>query len=390
MPQPQWPELTLALALVVVLAFVIADLVARAVESSLRAILPDEHEARFVDRPKNVIRLVIFAITAAALAFPALRLAGYSTGVGGSPQELGRWLLDHGFEIAAISIGAYAVIRVGSAAARRFEQEMSAGTGLDVIERTKRAQTLGRLIQKTLSVVVIALAGLMILGELGVNITPVLTGAGIAGIAIGFGAQTLVKDIISGFFLILEDQVRVGDVAIVNGQGGLVEALNLRTIVLRDEEGTVHVVPNGEVKTLSNRSKDFSYYVISVGIPSDADPELVLAAIQDAGTRLLDDAAFRPHILEPLEMYGVDDFQGGQIVLKGRIKTVPLKQWTVGRELRRRIAATFKERGIELPVPQMNVRIEKLEQLLGGTRGSGSGTRDQGFKIRDSGSGIQD
>ena len=154
-------------------------------------------------------------------------------------------------------------IRVGSAATRRFEREMSTGTGLDVIERTKRARTLGALLQKTLAVVVIVIAGLMILRELDVDITPVLTGAGIVGLAVGFGAQTLVRDVISGFFLILEDQVRVGDVAVVNGQGGLVEAVNLRTIVLRDEEGTVHVFPNGEVKTLANKSKDFSYYVIT-------------------------------------------------------------------------------------------------------------------------------
>ena len=134
---------------------------------------------------------------------------------------------------------------------------MSRGTGLDVVERTKRAQTLGRIVQKTLTVVIVVMAALMILRELDIDITPVLTGAGIAGLAVGFGAQTLVRDVISGFFLILEDQVRVGDVAVVNGQGGLVEEVNLRTIVLRDEEGAVHMFPNGEVKTLANMSKDF-------------------------------------------------------------------------------------------------------------------------------------
>jgi small conductance mechanosensitive channel len=198
----------------------------------------------------------------------------------------------------------------------------------------------------------------MILRELRVDITPVLTGAGIVGLAVGFGAQTLVRDIISGFFLILEDQVRVGDVAVVNGQGGLVEAVNLRTIVLRDEEGTVHVVPNGEVKTLSNRSKDFSFYVISIAVPYEEEPDAVIAAMLLAGATLLEDPAFKPHILAPIEVYGVDDFQPGQIVIKGRIKTVPLKQWTVGRELRKRIAATFKAQGIQLPVSRMNVTVD--------------------------------
>jgi moderate conductance mechanosensitive channel len=310
----------------------------------------------FVDRPRRVVRLTIFLVTTAALLVPAVRLAGYDMDLGGNPQAVAAWLLNNGLRIIVIAIGAYLVIRIGSAAARRFELEMSRGTGLDVIERTKRAQTLGRLLQNTLSIVVTAIAALMILRELRVDITPALTGAGIVGLAVGFGAQTLVRDIISGFFLILEDQVRVGDVAIVNGQGGLVEEVNLRTIVLRDEEGAVHVFPNGEVKTLANKSKDFSYYVITVGVGYDDDPDRVAEAMRDAGATLMADAEYRPHILEPLEVYGVDAFEPGQIVVKGRIKTVPLKQWIVGRELRKRIARVFRERGIQIPVPQMILR----------------------------------
>lgn len=132
----------------------------------------------------------------------------------------GTWLLGAGLRIVTIAAAAYVVMRIGWAAARRFEHEMGRGIGLDAIERTKRAQTLGRLLQKTLSIAVTSMAGLMILREVDIDITPVLTGTGIAGLAIGFGAQTLVRDVISGFFLILEDQVRVGDVAVVNGQGG--------------------------------------------------------------------------------------------------------------------------------------------------------------------------
>ena len=305
------------------------------------------------------MRLVIFVVTAAALAFPALTLAGHPTRFGGSPEALVLWFLDAGLRIAIIAVGAYFVIRIGSAAARRFEREMSRGTGLNVVERTKRAQTLGRLLQKALSVLVVGIAALMILRELRVDITPALTGAGIAGLAIGFGAQTIVRDVISGFFLILEDQVRVGDVAVVNGQGGLVEEVNLRTTVLRDEEGTVHVFPNGEVKTLANKSKDFSYYVITFGIGYNDDPERVMAAMRDAAATLMSDPAFRPHILEPLDVYGVDAFDQGQLVLKARIKTVPLKQWLVGRELRKRIAKVFAERGIAPPTGRMIVTLEK-------------------------------
>ena len=261
-----------------------------------------------------------------------------------------------GLRIIAVAIGAYLLIRIGKAAARRFEHEMSQGTGLDVIERTKRAQTLGRILQKTLSIVVVGMAGLMILREFDVDITPVLTGAGIAGLAVGFGAQTLVRDVISGFFLIVEDQVRVGDVAVVNGQGGLVEQVNLRTIVLRDETGTVHIFPNGEVKTLANMSKDFAYYVVTVGLAYDADIDRAVDAMNQAAAGLMEDPDVRPHILAPLEVHGVDAFEQGQFVIKARIKTVPQKQWTVGRELRKRIIRVFAERGIDMAAPHVMLR----------------------------------
>jgi small conductance mechanosensitive channel len=269
------------------------------------------------------------------------------------------WLLAASLRIAVIAIAAYLVIRIGSAAARRFEREMSRGTGLDAVERTKRAQTFGRFLQRTLSVVVAVMAGLMILRELDIDITPVLTGAGIAGIAIGFGAQTLVRDVISGFFLIFEDQVRVGDVVNVNGQGGLVEEVNLRTLVLRDEQGAVHIFPNGEVKTLANMSKDFSYYVITVGVAYDDDVDRAVDAMTDAAASMMDEPDFKPYILTPLEVFGVDAFEPGQLVIKARIKTVPLKQWLVGRELRKRIARIFSDRGIHMPTARMVVDLRR-------------------------------
>jgi small conductance mechanosensitive channel len=274
------------------------------------------------------------------------------------------WLLATSGRIAVIAIAAYLVIRIGSAATRRFERQMSQGTGLEVVERTKRARTFARFLQRTLSVIVVVMAGLMILRELDIDITPVLTGAGIAGLAIGFGAQTLVRDVISGFFLIFEDQVRVGDVVTVNGQGGLVEEVNLRTMVLRDEHGAVHIFPNGEVKTLSNLSKDFSYYVITVSVSFDDDVDRAAQAMTDAAAELTTDPAFQPHILQPLEVFGVDSFEADRLVIKARIKTVPLKQWLVGRELRKRIARLFGERGIHVPSARMVVEM-KPEKVKG-------------------------
>ncbi len=362
---PNWPGLTAAIGAALLAAYLIADIVARIAHSVLRAVGTDPQiDALFVDRPRRIVRSTIFVISSAALLPPALKMAGYEARIGGDAEALARWLLDRGLRIGLIAVIAYLVIRIGSAAARRFEREMSHGTGLDVVERTKRAQTLSRLVQKSLTIAVVLMAALMVLRELDMDITPVLTGAGIAGLAVGFGAQTVVRDVISGFFMILEDQVRVGDVAVVNGQGGLVEALNLRTIVLRDFEGTVHVFSNGEVKTLANRSKDFSYYVIDVGMRHEEDPDRVATAIRDAATRVMEDDRFTPHILEPVEVVGIDAFADGQVVLKARIKTVPLKQWDVGRELRKQIARIFSERGIEIPVPQINVKVDGLEEIL--------------------------
>jgi small conductance mechanosensitive channel len=137
--------------------------------------------------------------------------------------------------------------------------------------------------------------------------------------------------------------------------------VNLRTIVLRDEQGTVHVFANGEVKTLANMSKEFAYYVISVGVAYEDDPDRVVQALNDAGASLLDDPAFRPNILAPLEVYGIDAFESDRLVVKGRIKTVPQKQWLVGRELRKRIAKLLRERGIHAPMRQVTF-VEAVEQ----------------------------
>ena len=348
-----WPDLTLALALALAAAYIISSLAARFVRSLLRGILGDEHERQFIHGPGTAIQVFLFIIIGAALSFPALSLAGYTTPFAADRDAMVSWVLHSGLRIGLIALAAYLTIRIGSAATRRFERDMSTGSGLDVVERRKRAQTLGRLVQRTLTVIIAAIAGLMTLRELGVDITAALTGFGVVGIAVGLGAQTLIRDIIAGFFMLVEDQIRVGDSAVVNGQGGLVEEVNLLTIVLRDEQGTVHVFANGEVKTMANMSKDFAYYVISVGVAYDDDPDRVVQVLNDAGASLMTDAAFQPHILDPLEVYGIDAFEADRVVVKGRIKTVPQKQWLVGRELRKRVARLLRERGIQAPVRQV-------------------------------------
>ena len=186
----------------------------------------------------------------------------------------------------------------------------------------------------------------------------VLTGAGILGLAVGFGAQTLVKDIISGVFVIAEDQVRVGDAAIINGVEGTVEEINLRTIVLRTVEGVVYTISNGDIRTLANRSKDFAYYVITLGIDYDDESDEVVEVARAAAEELQQDPAYGPHILAPLEVFGMEDVTATQVNLRFRIKTLPLKQWDVGRELRRRIKRGLKARGIKLPSQKLEVTLK--------------------------------
>ena len=187
---------------------------------------------------------------------------------------------------------------------------------------------------------------------------PLLTGAGIVGLAVGFGAQTLVKDIISGLFLIAEDQVRIGDVVDINGIGGAVEDINLRTIVLRDVEGTVHTISNGDIRTLANRSKDFAFYVIDLAVGYDDDTDRIIEVVNAVARELMEDTKFAASILAPLEVVGVDAFKPTEVTLRFRIKTLPLKQWEVGRELRRRIKKAFDANNIRIPTPQLSVRLK--------------------------------
>ncbi len=257
--------------------------------------------------------------------------------------------------IVGIIVGAYVLLRIINLAVIQMERLVEDKDTSTVSEAEKRAKTLGKIINSAGYVVVIGVAIMMILSEIGMDIMPIITGAGIAGLAVGFGAQNLVRDIIGGFFLILEDQIRVGDVAKINGTGGVVEAIKLRTTILRDLEGTVHIFPNGEIKQVANMTKEFSYYVINVGVAYRENVDEVMDILKSIGDELAQDPEFRPLILDPLEILGVDDFGDSQVTIKTRIKTVPLKQWTVGRELRRRIKNTFDSRGIEIPFPHVSV-----------------------------------
>lgn len=241
-------------------------------------------------------------------------------------------------------------------------------------ESRKRVQTLTYLIRQAAFIVVWVTALLILLKEIKVDIAPLLASAGIIGLAIGFGAQSLVRDFISGFFFILENQVRVGDVAVVNGTGGLVEKINFRTIVLRDLGGVVHIIPNGSVTTLSNLTNEWSAYVFDIGVAYKENTDKVIEVMKRVGSELKKDAIVGPLMLEEPEVFGVERFDTSAVVIKGRVRTKPIRQWQVGREYLRRIKLAFDESGIEIPVPQQKlnfgesskpIEVAVLEKLQG-------------------------
>jgi small-conductance mechanosensitive channel len=353
-------EIVLALALAATLAGVCALAAGRLARRALASIHRDAHLNEPLTRGTvRVVRFMTFIVSFAVFAFPALSLAGVDWNVGLHPQELGRWAAETGVRILAILVLAFVVVRVLTGIITRAERDIAMGAGLDALERRKRAQTISSVVRRGLSALIWTTAGLVVLRELDVDITPVLTGAGIVGLAVGFGAQTLVKDIISGLFLIAEDQVRLGDVAEINNIGGSVEEINLRTIVLRDLEGTLHYIANGEIRTLANKSKDFSYYVIDIGVGYDDDTDRIVDAVREVARELMVDPAFTASILEPIEVLGVDAFKASEVTLRFRLKTLPMKQWEVGRELRRRIKIAFDAAGIKIPGPQMTVTVKQ-------------------------------
>ena len=350
---PYWVRLTLAAVLVLALAYMVAEMVSRLLVAMVDRVnqrLPGDLTPRRTTRAGlRVVRLIITFLVGAVLIFPAMALVGVRARVGLTPERLGDWLTGSGLRIALIGLLSWLVVHVTGLAGARLEAGIGTATTVDVIERTKRARTLGTLVQNTVYALVSTIALLMVLRELHVDITPILTGAGIVGLAVGFGAQSLVKDIISGFFLILEDQVRVGDVANIDGTGGLVERITLRTIILRDETGTVHVIPNGSIQRLSNLTKDFSYYVSTISVNVREDTDRVARVLTEVADELLADPAFAPFMLGPLEVLGVDRFNDTAADVKVRLKAVPSKQWLVGREFLRRVKRAFEAQAIELP-----------------------------------------
>lgn len=351
-------EALAALSVAALVAAAIALLVGSLTRRLLLSIEGDRfHTQPIANATVKAVRRVMFVLSLLVLSFPALDLAGVNVRVGLHPEDLTQWVTQNGARIILLVLLAFAANRFAGSVIRNAEHEIASGDDIKSIERRKRLQTVGGTLRRFFSILIWTAATLMVLRELDVDITPVLTGAGIVGLAVGFGAQTLVKDIISGLFLIAEDQVRLGDIAEINGIGGAVEEINLRTIVLRDLEGVLHYIANGEIRTLANKSKDFAYYVIDLGVGYDDDTDQIVEVVKDVARELMLDPVYAASILEPLEVLGVDAFKASEVTLRFRIRTLPMKQWDVGRELRRRIKKAFDAKGIQIPGPQMTVRL---------------------------------
>ncbi len=274
-------------------------------------------------------------------------------------------LMEAGLRLLLIGIVAYFGIRALRFGLARIETTlltMRENVDKNPLAAEKRIKTLTGLLGTIFLTLLWVIAVVMGLDQIGLDITPIIASAGIAGLAVGFGAQNLVKDVINGFFMILENQVRVGDVAVVNGTGGLVEAISFRTITLRDLSGTVHIFPNGTVTTLANMTKDWSFYVMDIGVAYKEDTDRVSAVMKEVGKELQEDPEIGPNILEPIEIMGVDNFGESEVVIKARLKTLPIQQWMVGREYRRRLKKAFDEQHIEIPFPHRTLYMGEASQ----------------------------
>ena len=232
------------------------------------------------------------------------------------------------------------------------------------LEVEKRLNTLMGIVKKGVAIIIWALFIMIFLKKINIDIAPILAGAGIIGLAVGFGAQELVRDFITGFFILLENQIRTGDVAIINETGGLVEKIELRTITLRDLSGVVHIFQNGKINTVSNVTKDWSAMVFDIGVAYKEDLNKVMKLMKQVADGMMEDDDYKDNILEPMEIFGLDSFGDSALVVKGRIKTKPIQQWSIGREYRKRLKEVFDEHRIEIPFPHQTIYWgEEIEPL---------------------------
>jgi small conductance mechanosensitive channel len=257
-------------------------------------------------------------------------------------------------QILLILILAWILLRLSNKAIKLLKAYLRSQADNN-LEDLKRIETLSRVFHYIAAVVIYVVSGMVVLSELGISIAPILATAGVLGIAVGFGAQSLIKDYFNGFFLLLENQVRQGDVVEAGGKGGLVEEVTLRYIKMRDYDGNVHFIPNGIITTVTNMSRGFAYSVIDIGVAYREDIDEVMEVMRQVGAGMRVDENFGGKILEPMEMAGVDRWDDSAVILRCRFKVNPLEQWGIRREYLRRLKQSFDRHGIEIPYPHLTV-----------------------------------
>ena len=270
-------------------------------------------------------------------------------------QKAADWILSEGLEIVLILFLALIAMRVAKILSDRFVA--LASRHKDDPEFRKRTQTLALIIRHILNVLILAVALIVVLKKTGIDITPLIAAAGVVGLAVGFGAKSLVKDVISGFFILIEDQIRVGDVVEIAGKSGFVEKINLKTTILRDPAGNVHYVPNGKIDVVTNMTKDYSRYVLDIGVSYKENVDRVMSVLKEIDEEIRSDPEYKNDILEPLEVLGVDRFADSAVIIRARTMTLPIKQWRIGREFNRRIKKRFDELKIEMPYPHITLYL---------------------------------
>lgn len=268
-------------------------------------------------------------------------------------SEAGRFVIGRAVLIALIVCIALVTWEIVSALIERYLSGTDAAGS--PVARSQRARTLLPLLRNVFSVVLAVVVVMTVLSELGLNIAPLLAGAGVVGLAVGFGAQTLVKDVITGVFILLEDSISAGDVVDVAGHSGVVESVTIRTLRLRDISGTIHTVPFSEVSSIKNLTRDYSFAFMEIGVAYREDIDAVIPVIEELGAELRADPAFAPHILEDIQVQGLDRFADSAVIIRARIKTKPLQQWGVRRAFNLRMKRRFDELGIEIPFPHQTV-----------------------------------
>lgn len=270
-------------------------------------------------------------------------------------QKTVAWLIAAGLKLLLLIAVILVLLRLGRVLSRHLEKFFLRGREDE--ESLKRARTLSSLINKIFRVIILVIAIMTMLGVLGIQIGPILATAGVAGLAVGFAAQSMIKDVINGFFIILWDQIRVGDVVRIAGRSGVVESVTLKMTVLRDLDGNVHFIPNGIIDVVTNFTKDFSRFVFDIGVSYFEDVDRAMEVMKKVDEGLRAESKWAELILAPLEVLGLDRFENSAVVIRARTTTKPGQQWQVAREFNRRLKIAFDREGISIPFPHLTMFI---------------------------------